>query len=309
MNVVQRRLNAHRSREGHARGRCPDFEHEEETNMMTTRPTIALALALALAAGLVATASAAHAQVACGDTITKGQTVTLTADVGPCDGVENAIIVDSGILDLGGRTVSCADTNTDGEVPYGIYVRGKKAQVRNGTVSGCLDNVWIGGDGKHTIEGITTTAAEFDGFFVASSSPKNRFTGNTATANKDDGFEVRGSKNTIESNVASNNGEDGIDLPDASKNKVNANTTADNADDGIEATGPKNKITGNTSTGNGVPCAPGKSCFGIAVGDKKNKVLGNTATGNGTADIVGQEPCTQNKFKDNTFGTGSSCVK
>ena len=261
-----------------------------------------LSATLALAAGLVATAApAARAQVACGDTITKGQAVTLTADVGPCDGVENAIIVDSGILDLGGRTVSCADTNADGDVSYGIYLRGKKAQVRNGTVTGCLDNVWVGGDGKHTAEGITATAAARYGFYGASTSPKNRFSANTATTNGDDGFQVRGSKNRIEGNVASGNGEDGIDLTQATKNKITGNTAANNVDDGIEATGTKNKIIANTSTTNGE--------YGIAVGAGKNKVIGNTATGNASADIVGQDPCTSNKFKNNTFGTGSSCVK
>jgi len=258
-------------------------------------------ITLALSAGLVAAAPAARAQVACGDTITKGQPVTLTADVGPCDGVENAIIVDSGVLDLGGRTVSCADTNTDGEVSYGIYLRGKKAQVRNGTVTGCLDNVWIGGDGKHTIEGITATAATRYGFYVSSTSPKNRLASNTATANADDGIQVRGTKTKIESNVASGNGEDGIDLTQATKNKIISNTTANNVDDGIEATGTKNKIIGNTSTTNGDN--------GIAVGSGKSKVIGNTATGNASTDILGQDPCTSNKFKNNTFGTGSSCVK
>jgi parallel beta-helix repeat protein len=258
-------------------------------------------ITLALTAGLVTTATRGEAQVACGDTISKGQTVTLTADVGPCDGVENAIIVDSGVLDLGGRTVSCADTDTDGVVSYGIYLRGRKAQVRNGTVSGCLDNVWVGGDGKHTVEGITSTAATRYGVYGASTSPKNRFAGNTATANADDGFQVRGPKNKIEGNVASGNGEDGIDLTQATKNKITGNTTANNVDDGIEATGTKNKIIGNTSTTNGDN--------GIAVGSGKNKVIGNTATGNAATDILGQDPCTSNKFKDNTFGTGSSCVK
>jgi parallel beta-helix repeat protein len=260
-----------------------------------------LAISVGLAAGVVvATSPAARAQLNCGDTVAKGQTVTLTADLGPCDGVENAVIIDSGVLDLGGHTVSCADTDGDGDVPDGLYLRGPKARVRNGTVVGCDDNVWVGGGGKHTVENITSTAAVDDGFYVASTTAKNRLTGNTAVSNADDGIECRGKKNKIEGNVVSNNGEDGIDLPDADKNKVIGNTATGNADDGIEATtGTKNKILGNTSTGNGD--------YGIGVGGDKNKVVGNTASGNGTADIGGN--CT-NKYKNNTFVTSvPSCIK
>jgi len=257
---------------------------------------------IALATGLIAaTAPAVRAQVACGDTIGKGQTVTLTTDVGPCDGIESAIIIESGVLDLGGHTVSCADTNGNGRYSYGLDIRGKKAQVRNGTVTGCIDNVYVAGK-KHTVEGITATAAQRYGFYVASTSSKNRLAGNTATGNTDDGFQVRGAKHTIDANSASANGEDGIDLTQTKKVKVTNNTSFGNTDDGIEATGTGNKITGNTSTANGDD--------GIAVGDRKNKVIGNTSTGNGSTDILAEEPCKRNKFKSNTFGfSPSSCVQ
>jgi len=256
---------------------------------------------IVLAAGLVAAAApAVRAQLACGDTIGKGQTVTLTADLGPCDGVESAIVIDSGVLDLGGHTLSCADTNGNEKFSYGLDIRGKNAVVRNGTVTGCIDNVYVAGS-KHTVEGITATAAQRYGFYIASTSSKNRLAGNTATGNTDDGFLARGSKHTIEGNSASGNGDDGIDLDQATKIKVTNNTSSGNSDDGIEATGTKNKITGNTATENAE--------YGIAVGDRKNKVIGNTSTGNGITDIFAAEPCKSNKFKDNTFGTGSSCVQ
>jgi parallel beta-helix repeat protein len=257
-------------------------------------------ITLRLAAGVVvAMAPGASAQLACGDTVAKGQTVTLTADLGPCEGSssDSAVIIE-GVLDLGGHTVFCADTSGDGVVPDGLYLRGSKAQVRNGTVSGCDDNVWVGGNGKHTVEGITSTAAVEDGFYVASTTAKNRITGNTIVSNGDDGVECRGTKNKIENNTANNNAEDGIDLPEAVKNKVTGNTTTGNLDDGIDVGGTKNKILANTSTANGQ--------YGIVATDRKNKVIGNTATGNIVADIVGE--CA-NKFKNNTFGTGSSCVK
>jgi parallel beta-helix repeat protein len=269
---------------------------------MTTFTRLPRPLALAVAAaGFAAAAAEVSAQIACGATINQGETVTLTSDLGPCDGVEGAVILESGILDLGGHTVSCADTNGDGSVPDGVVLLGRKAQARNGMVTGCDYDVYVGGSGKHTVEAVTTTAAVVYGFYVASDSGKNRLAGNTASANLDDGFQVRGPKNKVEGNVANGNGEDGIDLTQAKANRITANTTTNNVDDGIEATGTKNKIVGNTSTGNGD--------FGIAVGDRGNKVVGNTATGNGSADIIGQEPCKGNKFKNNTFGSGSSCVK
>ena len=191
-----------------------------------------LGITLGLAAGVVvAMAPGARAQLACGGIVPKGQTVTLTADLGPCDG------------------------------------------------------------------GSSDSAVQ-DGFYVASTSPKNRLTGNTVVSNGDDGFECRGAKNKIEGNTANNNAEDGIDLPDALKNKVTGNTATGNLDDGFDVGGTKNKILGNTATANGQ--------YGIVATDRKNKVIGNTATGNIVADIVGE--CA-NKFKDNTFGTGSSCVK
>jgi parallel beta-helix repeat protein len=253
---------------------------------------------IALAAGLVA-AAPVRAQIACGDTVGKGQTVTLTADLGPCDGVESAIIIDSGVLDLGGHTLSCADTNGNGRFSYGLNLRGKKAVVRNGTVTGCIDDVYVGGS-RQTVEGITATAALRYGIYVASTSSKNRIAGNTATANADDGIQVRGAKHTIESNSASTNAEDGIDITQGTKIRITSNTSTNNSDDGIEATGSKNKIVGNTSTGN--------ADDGIAVGIGKNKVIGNTSTGNTDTDILA-DPCESNKFKDNTFGTGSSCVQ
>jgi parallel beta-helix repeat protein len=256
---------------------------------------------IALAAGLLVAAPAARAQLACGGTVGKGETVTLTADLGPCDGVESAIIIDSGVLDLGGHTLSCADTNGNGRFSYGLDVRGKNAVVRNGTVTGCIDNVYVAGS-KNTVEGITATAAQRYGFYVASTSSKNRIAGNTATGNADDGIQARGAKHTIEGNSASANGEDGIDLTDAKKSKVLNNTSSGNSDDGFEATGTKNTIGGNTSTGN--------ADDGIAVGAGRNKVIGNTSTGNGSTDILSEEPCKKNKFKDNTFVVSpSSCVQ
>lgn len=263
----------------------------------SARPAVGAmaALVLGLAAGR------ADAQVACGDLLAPGSTTTLTADVGPCDGVDAAIVVDSAILDLGGRTVSCADTNGDGTLSEGVVLLGKNAEVRNGTISGCAYGVDIYGAGKHVVEGLTIVGSEEDGVWVGSDTKKNRFTGNTVSGSGDDGFEVRSAKNTLSGNVVQNNGEDGIDVVEAKANKILQNTSSGNFDDGIDLNGVANKVIGNTAEGNGG--------YGIAVVGKRNKIVGNSASGSGAGiDIAGSD-CSGNVWKKNTIGMPGACVQ
>lgn len=251
-----------------------------------------------LAALAAWTPTDAAAQLACGDTVPEGAKVTLTQDIGPCDGMNTAIILESATLDLGGHTLTCAEMNDDGDVPWGVVLSGKKAQVRNGTIVGCYAGVYVDDTGKHRVEGLTVTRSWRDGIYVASDSSKNRIAGNILVANGDDGMEVRGDKNKITGNMAQDNGEDGIDITSADKNSITRNTATGNADDGIEASGTANKVSGNTSNGNGG--------WGIAIIGSKNKVVGNAASGN-SGDIGGSS-CSANRFKRNTVGRASACV-
>jgi parallel beta-helix repeat protein len=255
-----------------------------------------------LALTLAGMAAPAAAQVACGDTVGPGGTVTLTADVGPCDGMNTAIIVDSATLDLGGHTLSCTDGNADDDVPYGIVLIGKKAAVRNGTVTGCWHGVVAAGSGKHTVEDVTVTASYQDGVYVPEDSAKNRLSRITAVANLDDGFEIRGAKNAVSSSMAQDNGEDGIDLVDGIANKVTANTSSGNADDGVDVGGVRNKVQGNTVAGNGG--------VGITVHGARNRIVGNTVTGSGAGvDVLSADGCGSNKWRGNTYGTSApDCV-
>jgi parallel beta-helix repeat protein len=259
--------------------------------------TMLLALTLATVPAI------ATAEVACGDTVGPGGTVTLTADVGPCDGINTAIIVDSATLDLGGHTVSCADGNADEDVPYGIVLIGKKAAVRNGTVTGCWHGVVAAGSGKHTVEGVTVRASYQDGIYVPEESAKNRLTAITAVANLDDGFEIRGSKNAVSSSVAQDNGEDGIDLVDGTANKVTGNTSTGNADDGVDVGGDRNKVQRNTIAGNGG--------VGITVHGARNRIVGNTVSGSGAGvDLLSADGCGSNKWRGNTYGASEpDCVR
>lgn len=248
---------------------------------------------------VLGTTTPAFAQLACGELVPRGQKVTLTADVGPCDGDSNqdaAIFIDGGTLDLAGHTVTCADLDANGDTAQGIALFGKKSKVMNGTVVGCQNGVFLTGDGKHLVQGMTAQGSVDDGLDTSNEAPKNKILGNTFNQNGDDGISILSDKNKIVGNTASQNVADGIDLLDsADKNKVVGNTTNDNDDDGIEVGGEKNKVVDTTATGNGDD--------GIDFGSGgKNKVRGGTAQGNGNYDI---EDCSGNKVKGLAFTTST----
>jgi len=237
----------------------------------------------------------AAAQVNCGSTIGPRQRVTLGGDLGPCDGVDAALVVDSGTLDLAGFTVSCADVNVDGDLPQGIILTGRKARVTGGAVTGCSNGVGLAGSGKHTVEAVTVRDSDDDGFDVLTSATKNTLVGNTSANNGDDGFYLRGDKNRMIDNVATGNAGDGIDLPStADKNKLVRNRADANQDSGIEVGGSRNAVTAPStarSAGNGV----------LLLGNK-NRVSGGASTGNGVFDVAG---CAGNKVRKLAAGNAA----
>jgi parallel beta-helix repeat protein len=262
-------------------------------------PVRAAAL-VALVQALAGDASPAAAQAVCEGFVGPGDTLVLSADLGPCDGENEALLVESGTVDLGGHTVSCADTDGDGVLPYGIVLVGKKAQLRNGTVTGCHHDVVLADRGRHTVENVTAESAVFDGFLIDSS--RNRVTGSSALGNGDDGFQIGGQKNKLYGNVAEGNVEDGLDIVEGGRHKLTGNTISGSGDDGLDIGGDGNKLVENESTAN--------VDTGIRVGGVRNGVFANTATGNGGWDILGIEPCTVNRYRDNVYGTaGGSCVE
>lgn len=241
---------------------------------------------------------AAAAQVACGDVIGKGQKVTLTADLGPCDGPSGttaALVVEGGSLDLGGHTVTCADGDLDGEVPQGIVLVGKKSKVSNGTVVGCMNGLAVGGDGKHRLSGLTARDSVQDGFDLIEDAVKCRLTDVTATGSGNDGFHVQSDKNTLTNAAATGNAQDGIDLiGSADKNKVRDSEGSGNGDDGIEIGGQKNKVKDSVANDNVED--------GFDFADEKNTLSGGSAQGNGGFDV---NDCTGNKVKKVVYGTAS----
>lgn len=246
-----------------------------------------------LAVTLLVAASAA-AQVVCGTTVVKGEQLTLTEDLGPCDNDDSAaLIVDGGRLDLGGRTVTCADTDIDGDLPQGVVLFGKKARVTNGTIVGCSNGVGLGGSGKHLVQDVTIVGSADDGVDILSDSVKNKIIGVTVQDSASDGILVRGDKNKLTDNAVSGSGGDGIELAEgADKNKVLRNTATSNGNNGIEVNGIKNKLTDCTADGNG--------SSGMDLGGSKNKVRGGSGTGNALFDL---DDCPGNSVKNFSAGT------
>jgi len=264
---------------------------------------LALLVALVMVPG-------ATAQLTCGTVVAPGQKITLTGDVGPCDGGP-AITVESATLDLGGFTVSCADTNEDGIVPDGIVLTGVKARLRSGTVRGCEDGVFLSGSGKHIVQGVRVTGGVEDGIDMRFDTGKNRIVANTIIGNGGDGIEVPSDRNKIQDNQLETNGGAGIDFTSgavngvpysAEKNKVVGNRCLANVDDGIDVGGNNNLIKLNNILGNRES--------GIDVHGDGNRVVHNSAVGHPEGDIVAAEPCGMNTFRKNSFVTKSGdCVR
>jgi parallel beta-helix repeat protein len=254
-----------------------------------------------LAAGMgVSSETAAAATLSCGQVVT--QSVTLTADVGPCP--NNGIVAGANhiVIDLNGfRVFGTANVN-DGA---GVLVSGRQGvTVQRGTITNFDAGVAILGGSGNTVTQIT--ARDNIGLSRGVFSPVTLY---------GEGILVQGSSgNTVTSNVAVNNGPyGGISLipgdPDhpaippalTNNNLVQGNIVRDNVacrigltsnfcdSDGIRiepgagsnclvpatCPGPGNRIIGNTVTGSPLD---GIALFGSTTG---NLVAGNSVSGNG----------------------------
>jgi len=230
----------------------------------------------------------------CGAVLGPGGTFTLNADVGPCDDDSGpaAIVVISATLDLKGHTVSCQDFDWDG-VPDGIVLLGQGARVKNGTVAGCAEGVWVLGAGKNTVENIDAHSSTYDGIHVDSS--RNTVKGNITHNNGEDGVHIDSDNNRVEHNSSYSNDDDGFDIDGGlGKNQLFSNWAGWNDDDGFDVDTDDNRLSDNTASWNrhGFDVDGGDlnvlqsnwathNLEGIIVADtSKNQVLGNTVTDN-----------------------------
>jgi parallel beta-helix repeat protein len=172
---------------------------------------------------------------------------------------------------------------------------GKKSKVMNGTVVGCRNGVFLAGDGKHLVRGVTVQGAADDGLDSNEDAPGNKIFASTFARSGNDGMHVTSDKNKLRGNTATQNAGDGIDLVStADKNTLIGNAATESRDDGIEIGGSKNKVLKSTATGN--------TEDGIDFADAGNLVRGGTSQGNGGYDL---NDCAGNKVKKLAATTAS----
>lgn len=252
-----------------------------------------LAVPAALTALLAFGASAAFADhVSCGDTIT--QDTTLDSDL-ICAGDGLVIGADGVTLDLGGHTISGPGAGPSA----GVRVQGDfildddDMKIRRGTIRGFETGIEAAADGlavrrlaiTNNVTGILIDIS-FDvvvrnnviadnsgsGLFVLDSGAV-RVTGNDALRNAGDGIHFGGevSSSVAEGNVASGNGDDGIEVLEIDRdangnpipernNAVARNLATYNGDLGIEAVAGTVDGGGNRAFGNGNPL----QCLNVA---------------------------------------------
>jgi len=132
-------------------------------------------------------------------------------------------------LDCAGRTVTGSATAEIGS--SGIDLSGRTGDaVKNCTVSSFHDGFLLSGSTSNTLSGNTASGNTHDGFNIASSSTKNTLTGNTAgTFNGNCGIDLSSSNsNTFMSNTANSNVVAGFCLSSSNSNTLTRNTANDN---------------------------------------------------------------------------------
>lgn len=257
----------------------------------------------AMLATMIGTASAVAAPGnGCGMVIT--QTMTLTADIGPCGRGGIVIAADDIDVDLGGHTISGKGRSGDG---VGILFDGVTgSRVLNGTVRGFDAGVAIVGGDTNTvyqltirdnIGSLTGSRPDYGDGVVIRSSSQNWITRSSIVNNGPfGGISVMGDATTpSDSNVfdrnrivdndvarASSNENDGIRVEGqhVSGTTIMDNTILANGRDGIAIVGSA-YVTRNIVAGNGFHAMDHRKGDGIVVhGGSDALVFENEATGN-----------------------------
>ena len=233
------------------------------------------ALLLAFLAVVAAPASANH--VACGDTIT--QDTTLDSDL-TCPG--NGLVVGANgvTLDLGGHAISGSGAAFSTGITARQDVTLEDVTIRRGTIRGFDTGVLVEGGGGVAVRGLSITGnvtgividisfnvvvrhnviADNSGSgLLALDSNTVRVAGNDALRNAGDGIHFGGevTSSVAEGNVASGNGDDGIEVAEfvagEVPNTLARNLATFNGDLGIEAVAGTIDGGGNRAFGNGNP--------------------------------------------------------
>lgn len=154
--------------------------------------------------GVATAAAPASAQVACGDEIGPGRQVVLGEHL-RCDDVATGVVVRGpAVLDLNGFSITCADSDADGDVPkVGILIVGAGVMVRNGAVDACHNGVVVAGSGRHRLDDVAVLSGSGDGIVLASDG--NRVTEALAFFHGGTGIAVHGRGNVVTDSDATGN--------------------------------------------------------------------------------------------------------
>lgn len=270
-------------------------------NRSTDRSSGRLAIACVALGAALGCACAASAQVVgCGSVVGPNQVVALDVDL-DCTGATGGItVIGPATLDLGGHALRCA---TEADRATGIVVTGRRATVRNGSVTGCKAGMEIAGDGHHRVERLVATSNVEAAFRIGSDAnvlrgntgagttngidfvvhgARNLLDGNTTSAAElaaaPIGFRVTGDANRLRGNSSADHRQWGflIDFPHQ-RNVLQNNVAAGNGSAGIEVDGPRTAVTGNTVLASGHD--------GIFVTASRPRVSRNDVRGNGGSGI------------------------
>lgn len=225
----------------------------------------------AIACGVVAGSVSASRAEPCGTVVGAGTMLVLAGNVGPCDDdVAAAIVVESGAtLDLDGHAVFCADMDADTSLPDGIRMTGAKAIVRGGGVVGCRVGLAVAGEGRHSIEQVTTES-NATGMRVETASVRNRIEACASVDNAGDGFLFEGDRTSVTDSFASGN-TIGFRVQSSRNRLKNSHSTEHLS--GIDVDGADNKLSLVTSSHNdyGLRCR-GEGCRIVEFGAVENTV-------------------------------------
>jgi parallel beta-helix repeat protein len=119
-------------------------------------------------------------------------------------------------------------------------------------------------------QGFTVTGSTGEGLMALQTAEHLTVTGNRASHNGDNGFDLAGPGTVVSANVAVGNGSDGFSLDDDG-NVLTGNRSLDNAAGGFDFDGSQNTLIGNEAVDNGFD--------GFAFVGDGNTFTGNVASG------------------------------
>ncbi|MEM7022244.1 MAG: right-handed parallel beta-helix repeat-containing protein [Pseudomonadota bacterium] len=251
-------------------------------------------------AGLLLAAAPAKGEVACGDVIGvhTPKNTKLTEDL-LCDTNPALTVARGAQLNMRGFTVECDNISDDG-----IVLKGARAKLRNGIVTGCFDGVVVAGRGSHQIQRVTSTGNNGNGFIALDGSNGNRFVHNTSFMNSNEGYAVASDHNRFFNNTAADN-QDGFLVDGGSGNIFVNNTSKENSNDGFDvgvsfdqSGGNDNRFINNMADNNN------EDGFDVAANDNRfnnNDASGNAANGFIINDEGGSQTTgNRNRFRNNT---------